>query len=207
MQCGSISARGSHQLINFSPVSTRPHTGKSLEVRECHQNLEPVIDQIQKMSNLRVVELQNTAIDQTQSDDSTKLAEALSSAGFGSLMLDTVGDISLCHHLVRNLPSSTKRLTMLNCAFSGEYRFPDTVNFECLHLAGQVSSMSKIFKSRFPKLQRLTITNPCQRKWNDVRSLLLAVREHRMPALQHICIRFANLSNRGKDILEIAKEM
>ena len=156
-----------HINSSTSPESlTRHHNGKKrLKLENITSRLGPIIEQIKNM-RLVAVELQNIEDNVLQADDCKKLVEALvSSESLIYLALDTVRDVSMCSQLVQSLPSSTKRLTMLNCASSAEYRFPDTVNLECLHLAGQASSMTTMFTSCFPKLNRLTMMNTSQKKW------------------------------------------
>ena len=177
---------------------------KALKLENVMSSLSPVI---LNMRNLKAVELQNISVNVLKTHECKKLANAWSSSGsFVYLVLESIQDVSVCYILVKNLPPSTMRLTILNCASSGKYQFPDTVNLECLHLEGQLSDVTKMFASHFQKLVRLTIMNTCQKKWKGIRSLLSAVREGRMPVLQHLCIRFANLSNHGRDILEIAEK-
>ena len=179
---------------------------KALKLENITKSLAPLIRQIKNMTQLILVEFQNIENNVLQPDDCIKLAEAIASSGpVVSLVLDTVKDVFLCGQLIQNLPSSTKRFTMLYCASCREYQFPPAVNLEYLHLAGDLSGVTMMFKSRFPKLNRLTVMSPCLRKW-DIRSLLSAMRDGRTPALKHLCIRFANLNKFGRDILKIAKK-
>ena len=179
---------------------------KALKLENVTEGLEPLISQIKNMRQLILVEFQNIENNVLQPDHCKKLAEAIASSGsLVSLVLDTVNDAFLCGQLIQNLPSSTKRFTMLNCAACREYQFPPTVNLEYLHLAGNLSGVTMMVNSRFPKLNRLTVMSPSLRKW-DTRSLLSAMRNGRTPALQHLCIRFTNLNKLGRDILKIARK-
>ena len=191
--------------IKSAPPESLPDITKAraLKLEKITSNLDPLTKQIQKMTDLTLVELQNML----GAEELKKLAKALSESGsIVSLVLDTVKDAWLCSALLQNLPSSTMRLTMHNTSFATQYRLPKTVYLECLHIAGEVSDgITELFNnSHFPNLKRLTIMNPRERRWSDTASLLSAVRENRMPALQHLCIRFANLSRCGSDIREIA---
>ena len=179
---------------------------KALKLENIKKGLEPLIRQIKNMKQLILVELQNIENNVLEPDECKKLAEAIASSGsLVSLVLDIVNDAFLCGHLIQNLPSSTKRFTMLNCAACREYQFPSSVNLEYLHLGGNLSGVTMMVNSRFPKLNRLTVMSSCLRKW-DTRSLLSAIRDGRTPALQHLCIRFANLNKLGRAILKIARK-
>ena len=217
------------QLSGQLPNITR---AKALSIAKIDSNFRPVINQMENMQNLRLMELRDVEDKAIDSDDSRSLAKAVSTTNLESFVLDSIQDATLCTHLLGNLSPSLLRLTLLHSNLSGTYQLPPVVNLQSLHMdyihdeSGILSStkfshlkritgwkwkrrdvpgVSGIFSSTtFPQLKRITITGL---KWKrqDIRSLVVAVREGRLPVLKHLCIRFANLSKRGREILEISQ--
>ena len=204
---------------------------KALSADKINSNFQPAINQMEKMQSLILMELHNIEDKALSSDESERLAKALCSTSLVCLVLDNIEDITLCTHLLGNLPSSLLRLTVLHSNLSGTYKLPPEVNLQSLHVEDpqppeifssakfphlkritglkwkrqDVPGVSGIFSStKFPNLKRITITGL---KWKrrDIRSLVAAVREERLPSLKHLCIRFGNLSKKGKKILEITR--
>ena len=177
---------------------------KALSIAKIDSNFQPAINQMENMQNLMLMELRDVEDKALNRDDSQRLANALSSTSLVCLVLDNIEDITLCTHLLGNLPSSLLRLTMLHSNLSKTYQLPRVVNLQSLH-AEDVPGVSGIFSStKFPHLKRITITGL---KWTrqDIRSLVAAVREGRLSVLKHLCIRFGNISKRGREILEITR--
>ena len=178
---------------------------KALTVAEIGSNFQPVITQIEEMKSLMMMELWKIKDKALHSDECQSLAKALSSTSLISLVLDNIQDVTLCTYVLRNLPRSLLRLTMVDSAKSTTYQLPPVVNLQSLHVEDIASGMSSVFKStKFPHLKRIAITG-LEWKRRDFRNLLLAVRERRLPSLKHLCIRFGNLSKRGGEILEITQ--
>ena len=178
---------------------------KALSAAQILSDFQPAISQIEKMTNLLLMELHDIENEALGSGESQSLAKALLSTSLVSLVLNNIQDITLCTRLLENLPPSLLRLTIVDSALDRMYQFPPAVNLQSLHVQDITPGVTSIFSSTiFPQLKRLQITGL---KWTrqDVQSLLTAVRDGRLPALKHLCIRFGNLSGRGQKILEITQ--
>ena len=151
-----------------------------------------------------LIELHDIGEKALNTDDSQSLAQALSSTGSLSLVLDGIKDVILCTGLLENLPSSLLKLTMVHSTLSKTYQLPPEVNLQSLHVGG-VPGVSGIFSStNFSHLRRITITG-LNWKRQDIRSLVSAVREGRLPVLKHLYVGFGNMSGKGKEVLEITQ--
>ena len=178
---------------------------RALSVAKINSAFHPAINQMENMQNLMLMELRDTEDKALDSDYSQRLANALSSTRLVSLVLDNIQDPSLCTHILQNIPSSLLRLTMVDSTPSKTSQLPSVVNLQSLHIEGIVSGVSSIFSStNFPHLKRITIAGS-EWKRQDIRSLVAATRERRLPSLKHLCIRCGNLSKRGREILEITR--
>ena len=178
---------------------------KALSAAHVVSNFQPLINQIEKMTSLMLMELRDIKDQALGRDESEQLAKALSSTSLESLVLDNIEDATLCTYLLENLPHSLSRLTMVDSALNKSYQLPPVLNLQSLHVEDIISGVSSIFSStNFPHLNRIAITGL---KWEqrDIRSLVAAVRERRLPLLKHLCIRFGNISKRGREILEITR--
>ena len=178
---------------------------KALSLWKIIGNFQPVINQVENMENMMLIELHDIGEKALNTDDSQSLAKALSSTGSVSLVLDGIKDVSLCTGLLENLSSSLLKLTMVHSTLSKRYQLPSVVNLQSLHVGG-IPGVSGMFSSTsFPQLKRITITGL---KWTrqDIRSLVSAVRERRLPVLKHLCVAFEDLSKKGGEILEITQK-
>ena len=177
---------------------------KALSAANIVSNFDPVIIQLEQMRSLVLMELRDIEDKVICSDESERLAKALPSTSLVSLVLDNIHDINLCTRLLENLPPSLLRLTIVYSALNKTYQLPPVVNLQSLHLQDIVSGVFIFSSTNFPHLTRLQITG-LERTRQDIRSLVAAVRERRLPVLKHLCIRFGNLSGRGQKILEITR--
>ena len=177
---------------------------KALSAANIVSTFHPVIIQIEQMKSLVLMELRDIKDQAICSDESERLAKALPSTSLVSLVLDNVHDINLCTRLLENLPSSLLRLTIVDSALNKTYQLPPVVNLRSLHVQDIVSGVFIFSSTSFPNLTRMQITGL---EWTrqDIRSLVAAVREGRLPVLKHLCIRFGNLSGKGQKILKIAQ--
>ena len=167
-------------------------------------NFNPVIMQIENIQSLMLMELRDIEDEALSGDESERLAKALSHMSLVSLVMDSIEDARLCTSLLENLPSSVLRLTVVDSALSKTYKLPPVMNLQSLHVQDIVSGTFVFSSTSFPHLTRMQITGL---EWTrqDVRSLVTAVREGRLPSLKHLCIRFGNMSGRGHKILEITQ--
>ena len=192
--------------INWQIRSQHPDITKAeaLSAAKIDNNFESAINQMKNMRSLKQMELRDIEEKALANDNSKRLAEALSFTSLVSLVLDSIEDPTLCTHILKNLPSSLLKFTMLHSNLSGTYQLPLEVNLQSLHVE-DVPAVSGIFSAtNFPHLKRITITG-LKWKQEDIGSLVAAVREERLPSLQHLCIRFGKLSKKGGEILEITQ--
>ena len=192
--------------INWQICSQHPDItkAKALSAVKIDNNFESAINQMENMQSLKQMELRDIEEKALANDNSKRLAEALSSTSLVSLVLDSIEDPILCTNILKNLPSSLQKLTMLHSNLSGTYQLPPEVKLESLHVE-DVPGVSGIFSStKFPHLKRITITG-LKWKQEDIGALLTAVREERLSSLKHLCIRFGKLSKKGLEILEITQ--
>ena len=177
---------------------------KALSIAKIDSNFRPTINQIHKIKSLILMELCDIEEEALGSDESQRLAKALSSTGLESVVLDGIKDAILCTGILENLSSSLLRLTILHSTFGRAYHLPPVANLQSLHVE-DVPGVSGMFSStNFPHLKRITITS-LKWKQQDIRSLVSAVSDRRLPSPTHLCIRFGSLSKRGREILEITQ--
>ncbi len=189
----------------FVPSRNGPN---ALKLEDVSGNLTPVVELVRHMQNLTVFELQNIPTGVLEPEEFETLAETLASAGTVlSVFMDVIDDVSIANAVVRNLPASARKLTMLHIPPEIDFRFPAEVGLRSLFIDSAVARLGPMFQSQFPNLSTLSLA--CSRlKWSEeeVGSLHEAVSQGHMPLLENICIRFGDLGGHGSKILDIIQK-
>ena len=188
------------------PLEVRPShiAPNALSLEQIQGSLYPIINVVQSMKNLTVLELHNVSASALNPQECLTFAEALSSSSSVlSLFLDQVDDAALCSAIISLLPTSTRRLAIREVARSKTYHFPQSGSLQCLYIEESLSGVTHLFAAEFPELRTLSIMSRFKWTVKDIQALHEAVTNGRMPSLQHLCIRFCNLSNHGKYLIDI----
>ena len=206
LEATSISAPAIVHIKNSLSIDIRPShiASNALSLEQIQGSLIPIVNVVRSMKNLTVLELHNISASVLNPQECLTFAEALSSSSTVlSLFLDQVDDVALCSDILTLLPASTRRLAIREVARTKTYHFPQSVNLQCLYIEKSLSGVTHLFAAAFPELRTLSIMSRFKWTVKDIQALHEAVTKGRMPSLQHLCIRFCNLSNHGKYLIDV----
>ena len=186
------------------PSDIKPN---ALILEEIKESLAPITQLIENTQNLTILELHKISASHFKLEECKQLADSLStSRSLVSLFLDTVDGLNLVRTILSNLSSSTRRLAIRRVTESDMYKLPPEVSLQCLYIEDSISGVAQMFTSNCPNLETLSIMSRFKWTSKDIKSFHSAVTDGRLPLLKHLCIRFGNLGNHGKYLVDIIRQ-
>ncbi len=160
---------------------------------------------ISQVQHLRLVEIKGLGFEYTV-EETKEFVETLFKVPVSSLEVKQSSP-NLIEQLAKSLPKSVQRFSVSGCNLR-TIELPLEVQLKVLYLEGVVNQKAELFRSHFPALRKLCLLNVLQRNSNpwqpeEIDSLLLAVREGRLPLLEDLVLCCGALQGYGKQLTKI----